>query len=720
MISVDEKLRILQPILGTKKVMRLRQYYYFKKDSRDKMRIENHIDLLISRLAKKSIEEEIILPPPNADVCAGDIDKNNGKSIDIGKVEYLGKETNKFHLKLKDINRHVGVFGSTGSGKTTFARNLIHVLHKRNIPFLVFDWEKSYRSLVRELSGIRVFTVGSDINPLFLNFLTVPPGIKFDEYIKSIIAVISEDYVGGIGADTMLLNYMEAAFEETKHPFFLDLKDIVVREINNDKKGRGRLSGRSGLWKESVSRQITFMSKGAAGTIINNRKHYPLEKLFSRPIVLEFGNLKSPHDRKFFIHVILNWLSIYNQHCGIQSENLKQVLIFEEFHNIAMRGKEDNMVSNLFRESRKYGIGLIAIDQTPSEIPNSIFANMNVKMGFSLNTSRDITAMARAMNLDNLRAKYLGMLDTGQSIINVKQRYHDPFLLKPYFTQIDENMSDDELRKAMKSYKDEHIRISDLNALTGDSKSSQVNDTSSPLLPHEKILFANIIENPLLGVDKRSKVLGLHSSIMSDIHNSLEEKGIIKTETVDKKKLMELTSYGRYIATEEGFAIPERQTRGGIEHYYWIEQTVQFLKKQEFQPACEKFDIDITDIKNSIAIEIETGKSDIKKNLLKLARLKDSQVSNCFMLSTTRPIEFKIKEIAKDIFKDFASEYPAITNIKIMFISDFLKLTKDQIIHSSNQKAHPTSHQTHQESYQEPHQKISQKSFPKIHSHNKK
>ncbi len=665
MLSVDEKLKILQPLLGTRKVMGLRGMYYMKKDFRDKARIENHIDLLISRLAKKGIDEEIILPPPEADKCKGD--------IDIGKVEYLGIERQSFELKLKDINRHMGIFGSTGSGKTTFARNLIHQLHKRKIPFLVFDWEKSYRSLVKEIPDVRVFTVGNDISPFFLNFLTVPPGIKFDEYIKSVIAVISEDYVGGIGADTMLLNYMETAYQETKHPFFADLKDIVVREINNDKKGRGKLSGRSGLWKESVSRQITFMSKGSAGNVINSRKHYPLEKLFSRPVVLEFGGLKSPHDRKFFIHIILNWLSIYNQHFGIQSENLRQVLIFEEFHNIAMSGKEDNMVSNLFRESRKYGIGLIAIDQTPSEIPNSIFGNMNAKISFSLATSRDITAMARAINLDNIKARYLGMLDTGQAIINVKQRYHDSFVLKPYYTQIEESMTDSDLREAMKPYKDEHIQISDLNAYSGNSNSPQSNDS---LLPPEKILLANIIEKPLLGVDKRTKLLGIHSSEMAQIHNSLEEKGIIKTATVDKKKLMELTSFGRYTAKEEGFDIPERQTRGSIEHFYWIHRVCRFLSKHEFQPACEKFDIDITDLENKIGIEIETGKSDIKKNLKKL---NDSPFRKCFMLSTTRPVEFKIKEIAKEVFKELSKENPSKKEIKIMFVSDFLNLKKEQI-----------------------------------------
>ena len=678
MITIDEKLRILQPLLGTRKVLGLRSLYYMKTDSRDKRRIENKIDGMISRLAKKGIEEEIILPPPKKDICGGD--------IDIGKVEYLHRELYPFELKLKDINRHMGIFGSTGSGKTTFARNLIHNLHDRNIPFLIIDWETSYRNLVKELDGVRVFTVGTDINPFFLNFLTVPPGIEVGEYIKSVIAIISADYIGGIGADTMLLNYMELAYEETKHPCFSDLKDIVAREIQKDKKGKGKLGGRSGLWKESVARQITFMSKGAAGNINNSRKHYPLDKLFSRPVVLEFGGIKSPHDRKFFIHIILNWLSLYSQHRGIKSEDLKQAIILEEFHNIAMRGNEDNMVSNLFCEIRKYGIGLIAIDQVPSNIPNTIYANMNAKVSFTLNTSQDITGMAKAINLDFHKSKFLGMLETGQAIVNVKQRCQDPFLIKGYYKDIKENMKDAELRELMKPYKDEHLTISDLNANQGSSNSSQSIDTLSP---QEKILLANVVEHPLIGMDKRAKILGLHSSEMAQIHGSLEDKEIISTATVDRKKLIELTDKGRQFARDEGFKLENKKSRGGIEHFYWVSQVCRMLGKHEFSPIKELFDIDITDIKKGLAIEIETGKSDIKKNLIKLNNLYDlkkpdnlneSRFKACFMLSTTRPVEFKIKEIFQTTINENPALESSLKNIRIMFISDFLKLTKDQII----------------------------------------
>ena len=502
MFPIDEKLKLLKPVLGVKKVMSLRQMYMFEDDFREKKEIENYIDILISKKVKTSIDDEIILPPPDKNICNGD--------IYTGEVEYLKKQINPFYLKLQDINRHMGIFGSTGSGKTTFALNLIKQLHSKKIPFLIFDWETSYRHLVKQIPDVQVFTVGKDVSPFFLNFLTVPPGIDFEEYIKSVIAIISEDYIGGIGADTMLLNYMEMAYQETAHPCFEDLKQIVLREINGSKR-YGKLSGRSGLWKESVSRQITFMSKGAAGKVINPRKHIPLEKLFNRPIVLEFGNLKSPYDRKFFIHLILNWLSIYKQSCGIIADQLQNVMIFEEFHNIAMAGKEDNMVSTLFREIRKYGVGLVAIDQTPSEIPNSIFSNMNVKVSFALGTNRDITAMAKAMNLKPGTTHYPGMLKTGEAMINVKQRHHDSFLIKPPYIDQSSIITDEQLKQAMKQFADKLSLILPIQGQNSSFQSSQENDNSPTHLGTlEKVVFTSIVDHPLDGVDQRTKRLGFH------------------------------------------------------------------------------------------------------------------------------------------------------------------------------------------------------------------
>ena len=92
--------------------------------------MKNHVLVEISKHVKKGLDDCVLLPPPVADKCKGE--------IEIGQVSYAGNTLYPFGLNLKDINRHVGIFGSTGSGKTTCAVNLITNLRRRGVKFLLF------------------------------------------------------------------------------------------------------------------------------------------------------------------------------------------------------------------------------------------------------------------------------------------------------------------------------------------------------------------------------------------------------------------------------------------------------------------------------------------------------------------------------------------------------------------------------------------------------
>ena len=129
--------------------------------------------------------------------------------------------------------------------------------------------------------------------------------------------------------------------------------------------------------------------------------------------------------------------------------------------------------------------------------------------------------------------------------------------------------------------------------------------------------------------------------------------------------MFELTENGRLAAQNAGIPLPVKQSRGGLEHNYWIHQTVQFLRKLEFQPVLEFNNIDVTEIEVGLAIEIETGKSDYKSNLLKL---KNSRVSKCYMLATNKAALSKILECAP--------QYPTII---FLHVKDFLKLNKENL-----------------------------------------
>ncbi len=668
--KIDAKLRKLEPILGPQKVKKWLQMYLMEDDFRAKSEIENHIDLILSRHLSKSLHEEILLPPPPVDLCTGD--------IPLGEAEYLDKRPLPFSLKLTDVNRHIGIFGSTGTGKTTLAIHIIRQLHHKKIPFLVIDWEKSYRNLADEFPDLEVFTIGKDeIKPLFLNMLNVPPGISCQEYAKSLIALLSEDFLSGAGSDSMFLQYLEATYDQHESPTFTELKNHIIGELEKEMRKKGRLGGRSGLWKETVLRIIKFLSIGSSGSILNSNKHFPLEKLFNRPVVLEFGNIKSPRDRKFFIHLILNWLSLYLEHRGILAEELRQIIIFEEFHNIALKSKEDNMVSNLFREGRKYGLGLIAIDQTPSEIPNAIFANMNVKISFALATDQDISAMAKAMNLEFNCRRYLGMLATGQAVISVKQNVCEPFLLRIPFSKSSPNISDIELKQAMERFSEDSHVICLADSNSSPSNTPHKLDTPRPaaeitLTGMEKVVLADIVNHPFDGVDKRTKRLGLHPSEMKQLHDSLVKNSLVRPVLVDNLKLFEITGKGREKTKTLGLKIPKQTGRGGLEHSYVVKQITDHLIRIGLDPQNEVRDIDIVvdDPGPLVAIEVETGKSNIHTNLGKLTRCSSS---NCFMIATKKEVAITLK--------GFVGMIP---NLRAIYFKDFLKLSKDEILVRKN------------------------------------
>jgi len=253
------------------------------------------------------------------------------------------------------------------------------------------------------------------------------------------------------------------------------------------------------------------------------------------------------------------------------------------------------------------------------------------------------------------------MLKTGEAIAIRKQTESEPCQLQANYVEVSESILDSELSQILHdsdpSRTDRHVRVKPSTPQT-----AQTIDISPPN-PLEKVFLSNIAERPLDGIEERTARLGLHPSQTVELCKELERKNLIKTVFVDRKKLIELTPFGL-------IACPvKRDTRGGIEHYYWITQTVQFLRNHGLSPVTEHGGIDITAENLGLAIEIETGKSDIGGNLLKLSK---SGHSHLFMLTTNKPAEFRIKELAR--------AYP---RIRTMHAKDFQKLSLQEIKEST-------------------------------------
>ncbi|MDY6953102.1 MAG: hypothetical protein SWE60_16460, partial [Thermodesulfobacteriota bacterium] len=107
------------------------------------------------------------------------------------------------------------------------------------------------------------------------------------------------------------------------------------------------------------------------------------------------------------------------------------------------------------------------------------------------------------------------------------------------------------------------------------------------------------------------------------------------------------------------------QGRGGLEHRYYVEKIKEHYLRAEGFTFFEKDNIDLVveTVENKMAIQMETGKSDIQANLMRLGRY---QADLKYMVTTNRETEIRIKELLKDLI------VPDRETIRVIYAKDFL------------------------------------------------
>ena len=132
---IVKDIKRLSPIIGKNASRKVRAAYLLG-DELTRQRIQETIDAIkASIFSKEEFSDIPIMEPPSAEVSmAGD--------LEIGKVLYDKNGLYPLMLKDEDLLTHIGIFGSSGSGKTNLVRHLTKILSQKNIPILIFDFSK--------------------------------------------------------------------------------------------------------------------------------------------------------------------------------------------------------------------------------------------------------------------------------------------------------------------------------------------------------------------------------------------------------------------------------------------------------------------------------------------------------------------------------------------------------------------------------------------------
>jgi hypothetical protein len=621
-MDVQELCRNLKPLLGAK----ADQYWlaYLAEDYKGKQELEMALNLLAARLLGSDVENpEVHLSAPPADVVAGE--------YPLGHLEYAGKALHPFGLREDEIIQHTAIFGRSGAGKTNTVFHVIQNYLDRGKPCLLFDWKRNYRDLLAVTDKeILVYTVGRGAVPFVFNPLIPPEGTDASVWLKKLIEIIATSYYLGEGVMFLLQEAIHAVYKEkgvykARPETYPTFNDVLAWLYEHPVKGR------QALWMDSTMRGIRSLCFGHMGNVVNTGVQPNLAALLEKNVILELDGLTNA-DKSLITQSLLLWIHHYRL-SQPNRETFKHAIIIEEAHHILAKqgaGRTGEVITEtILREIRELGEAITLVDQHPSLISLPALGNTYTTITMNLKHSSDVSAIAAAMLLQDEEKEVLGRLPVGSAVVKLQGRWPRAFRIRVPHKKIPKGaVSDTALAQLMADHihKPAIIEAPDNTSLTLISEVRETAPTTEALHNDIRRLLEDIAAHPLSGVVERYRRLGMSRRRGNALKEQAATKDYLVSTEIPTKSgrvvILELAEEGKRRIRDLGHDIPERSRWGGTEHEYWKARVKERLTRDGWDVTEEEPVNGFTDLiarsgDAVLAVEIETGKSDWRKNIVK-------------------------------------------------------------------------------------------------------
>lgn len=362
----------------------------------------------------------------------------------------LELEHTNINLNLKRlVERSIGVFGKSGTGKSFLTRVLLAGSIARSVAVsIIFDMHNDYGWEITSENGYSVKGL-RQLFPNKVSILTMDAesssrrNAKFDFEVKLGYNEIEPEDIAMLKATMNLSDTMiDAAYTLKKmwgdnwvrqlikgDP---DDMDFIINETNV---GGGTLAAlqrrldRFERWHFLVPENDGDSVKKIIDLLVNEEKS----------VVLEFGRYGNSLEAYMLVANYLtrrihhHYVEKMERSLGDKSLEPPQLLItIEEAHKfLDPQVARQTTFGVIAREMRKYNVTLLVVDQRPSAIDEEVMSQIGTRVTALLDNERDIAAVLNGINGAGGLREVLARLETKQQAIIMGHAVPMPVVIKP-------------------------------------------------------------------------------------------------------------------------------------------------------------------------------------------------------------------------------------------------------------------------------------------------
>jgi len=378
--------------------------------------------------------------------------------IEMGRIKFKNKKKYKFKLSIEDLERHMFICGSTGSGKTNFhQRFLIHLDNVLDVPFMLCEFKGEYTFMQGKIGDILVLKPGYNF---FINifdpvntdprvhaerlFQAFRSGMKFeDKEFSPQMERVFVDILIEMCKDEKKRDW--EAFKQLSKDYFSS-NSIFFKNINRQVGG----SVEQSIY--AIQNRIRRYCTGTLSEIFVKRIGMNVKDIFNYKVIVDLSSIINlggdKVDALFFLNMLLKYLYDENiKRGGKDYKGIRHITILEDAQyfapqQLSKKSEITTYIEDIALLLRGTGECLITLATRPA-LSEEILANCGVLISFKEHMQKDL--LRQLLNLDNEQERYLSELELGQCIVRVNSIERPFSLIVPYMKR--EELNDDEITK---------------------------------------------------------------------------------------------------------------------------------------------------------------------------------------------------------------------------------------------------------------------------------